>query len=483
MKTKKYILFLLVLLTISPIVISCSDENKADGKETSDTTQATEIIETELSDELPETKYDGSMFNIMIDGGTIANLDFIAEEETADTLNDAVFARNRSVEERFDVKINPEVIGYGSSFTKELDKFIGAGDNTFHVAMGMNNIAAGITSMIYEGKFIDWESLEYTNIDKPWWDSNIIRDLAFGNKVYSLTGDVNVSTLGNTRVLLFNKNLFTNLNIDYPYQDVIDMEWTHDNFKTIVKSGNDDINGDGVIKSSDDRYGYVGWQWDMGESIFIGYGANYTVKDSDNMPQLNLNNDRTLKVVDSILELFAEDAGGWQNNTEWGIDITIFNNGRSMFLNSRLYLLSNFRDMKDDFGIIPHPQYNKEQGRYYQSVDAVCTVCYIPISNNALDYTSVIMEAMASSAYKTVMPAYYEVVLQTKYSRDSESEEMIDIIKNNRCFPLQLNSFSFITIASFIRDNKNNLATVYAANETKAQTELDIIKKFYAESN
>ena len=475
----KRIIALLLLGAVLFSVAAC-----AGGGNDSETTTAeagtTQTEETKLSDDLPEVKYDGAKFNIIIDGGTIANQDFVAEEEIGEALNDAVYIRNRSVEERFGVEINPEIVGYGASFSTELNTLISAGDNTFHTAMGMNNISAGITAMIYDGKFVDWGSLEYTNTDKPWWDSNIIRDLSFGDKIYCLTGDINTSTLGNTRVLLFNKNLFTNLNIDYPYQMITDMKWTHEAFKTILSHGNNDLNGDSKISPADDRFGYVGWQWDMGESVFLGYGASYVSKDSENMPQLNLNNERTLKVVDSMIELFAEGAGGWQNSTEWGIDITIFNSGRSLFLNSRLYLLSNFRDMSDDFGIIPHPQLDESQGRYYQSVDAVCTVCYIPISNVELEYTSVIMEAMAFGAYETVMPAYYDVVLQTKYTRDTESEAMIDIIKNNRYFSLQLNSFNFIMVAAFVRDGRNNLSTFYAANESKAQSELDVISAFYA---
>jgi hypothetical protein len=106
------------------------------------------------------------------------------------------------------------VVGYGNTFVDELDTYIEAGDNSFHAAMGMNNTASSINSLIYSGKFADWNGLEYCDLEKPWWDQNVIRDLAFGDKIYGMTGDFNPSTLGNTRVILFNKNLFTDLNIE-----------------------------------------------------------------------------------------------------------------------------------------------------------------------------------------------------------------------------------------------------------------------------
>lgn len=469
----------LLLCAAMLITLGACAGGKTDGENTGTADSVTEAAETELTASLPEVNYEGQYFNIIIDGGTIGNADFIAEEENGEILNDAVFARNRAVEEQLNVNIEAEVIGYGPSFVSELDTYILAGDSSFQAAMGMNNISTGITSLIYDGKFVDWNEFEYVDLDKPWWDRNVIRDLAFGDKIYCMTGDFNPSTLGNTRVILFNKNLFANLNIEYPYASVLDGTWTHDKFKEIIAQGISDLNGDGKILYGDDRFGYVGWQWDLGESIFIGYGAGYVTKDAENMPVLNMNNEYTIEVIDKILELFAEGAGGWMNTVNWGDDITIFRDGRSLMLNSRLYLLNEFRNMPDDFGIVPHPKLTSDQESYYQSADAVCTICYIPVSNSELEFTGVVLEDTAYESWRTVMPAYYEVVLQTKYTRDNESEEMIDIIKNNRYFPLQLSTFSFITIADFIRSHKNTLASTYAAGEKKALKELESIIACY----
>ena len=42
-----------------------------------------------------------------------------------------------------------------------------------------------------------------------------------------------------------------------------------------------------------------------------------------------------------------------------------------------------------------------------------------------------LMEALASESYKTVMPAYYEVALKTKYVSDDESAKMLDKVIDN----------------------------------------------------
>ena len=78
-----------------------------------------------------------------------------------------------------------------------------------------------------------------------------------------------------------------------------------------------------------------------------------------------------------MITVFAADNGGYLNTVDWGIDMEIFAQSRSLMLNSRFILLPNFRDMEDDFGIIPHPKLTEQQQEYLESVDAVCTMTYI----------------------------------------------------------------------------------------------------------
>ena len=54
----------------------------------------------------------------------------------------------------------------------------------------------------------------------------------------------------------------------------------------------------------------------------------------------------------------------------------------------------------------------------------------IPItaSEEDLERTGIVVEAMAAESWKTVFPAYYEHVLGTKLIRDQETREMLDIL-------------------------------------------------------
>ena len=56
----------------------------------------------------------------------------------------------------------------------------------------------------------------------------------------------------------------------------------------------------------------------------------------------------------------------------------------------------------------------------------------MPVTNSDLDMTGAILEALNSASATTAVPAYYEIALKTKYSRDEESAAMLDLIFDNR---------------------------------------------------
>ena len=87
---------------------------------------------------------------------------------------------------------------------------------------------------------------------------------------------------------------------------------------------------------------------------------------------------------------------------------------------------------------------------------------------------------MAAESYRTVMPAYYDVVLTTKLTRDNDSEGMIDIIKNSRSYPLQLKTFTFNLFTPFVTGQKNNMTSFYKSNEKRGMQELEVIAEAYS---
>ena len=66
------------------------------------TTSAPEDTSPKL--ELPETNYNGQEFNMLLT--THASYEYDAEEETGDVVEDAVYRRNKTVEEQLGINFN-----------------------------------------------------------------------------------------------------------------------------------------------------------------------------------------------------------------------------------------------------------------------------------------------------------------------------------------------------------------------------------------
>lgn len=155
-----------------------------------------------------------------------------------------------------------------------------------------------------------------------------------------------------------------------------------------------------------------------------------------------------------------------------------FRNGRALFYDPNINAIKDLRDMDDDFGIIPWPKYDESIDAYYSNVDAGCNLFIVPVTCSDAERASVILEACAYEGWKSVLPIYYDVVLTTKFTRDQDSEKMIDIIRAGRVFDIgyyfynnsnDLNSFGWY----LAHDKSHSFASIYAKYEPVVQKQYD----------
>ena len=162
-----------------------------------------------------------------------------------------------------------------------------------------------------------------------------------------------------------------------------------------------------------------------------------------------------------------------------GIDFgDIFSSNRVAFGWCRLYMIPRLRGMDADFGILPIPKIYEANDTIYYSTVNVHTACAlsIPITAQDLDRTAIIMEALSAESKYTLVPAYYDVSLKTKHSRDDESSEMLDIILSNRVLDIgDVYNFADFGIEFYRRAiaNDRNLASFYEKYEGRVNKELD----------
>ncbi|MCL1793624.1 MAG: extracellular solute-binding protein [Oscillospiraceae bacterium] len=468
---------ILVVFMLSAAVCSCNSGGGNIGGDASATPEPEEgtkeiDLKLEVKEELPDRQYGDAVINVLV--GAFSFQDMYAPEENALTMNDAVYHKNRAVEEKLGISFN--VVAPGLDHTEaglSTAKFrlaMKAGDPAYDIYI---NAQAEMTSCAKEKFFYDFRELPYVDLSKPWWDKNAIADLCFGEKVYFATGDISFSTLGMTGLLLFNKNLMKNMDLEYPYELVKQGKWTYDEFAKYIKDANQDLNGDGKMSYLDDMFGLAGWQWEIGPNFYASMGGSFLAKDFTNMPVLNINTEKSYNIFAKVVDLFRV-YEAYQNTREWLDDMIVFHEGRVLFIDTRPYYMDYFRSMPDDFGIIPHPKYDENQASYRQLVSNVGTYVAVPTTNSDPELASVVLEALAAESYRKVTPAYYDVVLQIKLARDNESEEMIDIIAHNRVYNVQLETFSTGNVfIEMIKKSDINLMSLYEKNEGRIKKELE----------
>ena len=471
---KKVILF---LLTAALLLSASCGEASVDGKTTTPDSSGDDIkesdsaaTETELSDDLGKYDFGGRTFSIYTRTTPLFYPYLDRQEATGDTIDDAVYNRNRKLEERFNFIFDEQYYDYTVEGNDAPRKLLLAGDDTYQLYFGrcvhMFNYAS-------EGYFYKIDDLTAINTEKPYWNSQLYDDLSIGNAHYFAVGDFNISAFDFTHVLLFNKKMIDDLNLGDIYSTVLDGKWTFDRFGEMSRAAVSDVNGDFVMDEND-QYGYTSLGKQVLPGFWIAGGALSMKKDDGQLVYTAPTDKKFIDVCQKVFEIT------WNDNIWHRVPITVdreeemqmFCDGKALFTDSSCFQISLTRDAATDFGIIPYPKYDETQDKYYSRIEG-CELFGVPLTNTDPEMTSVILEAMACESRKIVIPAYYEVALKVKFTRDEESSKMLDIAFENRVFDygdtILCEEFrDGVMRQAFAKDNRDIVSTL-----TKVQNKVE----------
>jgi hypothetical protein len=225
-------------------------------------------------------------------------------------------------------------------------------------------------------------------------------------------------------------------NPDEMYKTVLDGKWTLDKLDEMAKPVYKDLNGNGQYDDSD-QYAYGVIIYNLTDHFTYNAGVRTTARDGDGIPYFVMNNERTASYTEKLYKLFYENAGGRVfPPTAESTDIEIpakFARGELLFDLGWFHVAERLRGMQTDYGIIPFPKYDESQPEYLALAHDCVPVYCIPKTCGKTEEVSAVLEAMAFETYRTVMPAYFEVALKLKYTRDSTDDafKIIDMIHDN----------------------------------------------------
>jgi hypothetical protein len=329
------------------------------------------------------------------------------------------------------------------------------------------------------------------SLDAPWWDQNIVSDTSIGGAAYFTAGDIFIKHYDGIAMLMFNKKMIEDLGLESPYNLVNNNQWTMDNFNQMVKGVYADIDNN-EKHNRYDRYGFV-TQVDYLPSFINASGAKFITKDNDDMPVFTGNSEKIISIIDKMMEIYADDtycmhrdAYGKENGSGELVQFWVFPEGRGLFYwGFPRYMGLGLRAMEDDFGILPIPKWDSSQSRYYSLPNAWHSYTYmLPVTVNDVDRNSIILDAMAYHGRKLIRPAYYEVCLQRKYTRDTESSDMLDIIFSSTVYDLaDVYAIGGYTnaLTDAMQKNNVNVMSIYEKNQGKIERDIEkLIDNFEA---
>jgi hypothetical protein len=147
--------------------------------------------------------------------------------------------------------------------------------------------------------------------------------------------------------------------------------------------------------------------------------------------------DKVVTVYDALYELVYENDGTFDSQLQDGVYTEMqdmFTGGRSLFMMGTLENAPVLRTSEMQFGILPFPKYDEEQEDYYaHSYDGLSSFG-IPASAKDPEMCARILDALAAENKTSVIPAYNEIVLDSRVARDEDSKAMLGIIRDNLYF-------------------------------------------------
>ena len=481
------LLSLLLLLSMAVAMIACNDEeetNKDNGNknpsndQTNNETTGPEdpYASYKIPDSLPERNFAQEGMNEFVIACQDAMVDFFwVEDYDGGTVDNAVYRSVSAVEERF----GTTVTAYQAANNQAIKNGITTQDGSFDFAFMLDVTASGFS---LENLFTNLYNIEALDFSKPWWPDPSVEALTYQGKMYLGSSTMSYLGLGQTFLTYFNKTLFTDIGVEYPYEDVFAGNWYLEDLISLSENfGNYYQNNDD--KDPEDTFGFLapdgfyGW--------FESFGIELIQKDGDDLI-LNASCPEAYELIENVYYILIEADGGYTNSEQ--VVNEMFSQEQALFVYGKLRnAYDTFRYSNVDYGILPVPKLNEDQENYNSAyTDRFFIIPSSTVNGKDAQDIGFILEALSAEGYRTIYPAYYEEAMQNRYTTDAESKQMLAMLHQYRVI-----SFSYIYGGSecysralntliAVRQSKD-YASFLAEGATAAEQKLIDLKRLFSE--
>ena len=407
------------------------------------------------------------------------------EELTGSLENDALFNRQKDLENIFDIDIVTENVDRGDYdgpslpiSLKVLDN-VNAGLPTYDLVDG--NISIAGKYLLEKYVLMEVHGLEAVDFSRSWWMNDLEDQLSVGGNLYFLAGKISSQHYSDPSCILFNKQVAEDYAIEEPYEIVKSGEWTFDKMNELAS----------VIQGGGDTYRYMLW-WGNGLSFYFGAGYSITTKNDKDIPEISSSlSNEAADYIHKLGSVFGDtsisynfmipSAYGAQTWGDMDENQDMFNDGKILFWMTGMGTVASMRQYEAKFGILPIPKENASQKEYISYTQAgSVSAFYVPANVKDPTMVGYVVEGMAALSEKYLEPAYYEKSLVQRGVYDMDSKEMLDIIYNTKKLDIT-DIYGFGDIVSLIDNNcngsKEDLASGYASTAKVSNNDVKRLMK------
>lgn len=443
---KKTLSILLCGMMLLSALLSCGEVNESGGntgEKSPNSVTVTDSVQDILTDadvalireriaELQSAShggFDGKEINAVgVDG-----LSFPTEDEvTGSSESDAVYYRNRDVENAFNVKFTKTLVELPPDIQTAVQRDQSAGTRAIHLAYG--GIVSTGQDIFNNGYAAPIDSYPQIELESPWWQQTLTDYYAIGDRLFFLSGDMLPEYFERPSCVLFSKKIMEDYGIDEDlYAAVRAGEWTIDKMFEIASN----------IPAGGSVMRYSPADGSAGINLLFGSGATVTKFDAGHIPYIE--DSLSPEIMNLAVKVSAQTGN---SSLSYAFDVAaghgkleleeMFAGDEILFLFDVASGIARLRELDvNGFGILPNPKASAEQKQYYTytSTDGASAL-FIPKNEMDAEMIGVIVEAMGAYSYMHIRPTFYDKRLKSRSVYDVESKEMLDIIYSTQVYDL-----------------------------------------------
>ena len=491
----KIVSLLLVCVMLGAVVVSCGgDDVDPDNPSNNDPSTPgdvpVEVVDTIL--EGVDVDMQGYEFNVLCREGPMFMMEATAEDGTGDQVAQAVFNRNKYVEDRFNCLLTntPQTESNEGTLTSTWNKSVTTGENIYKLGLGHMMYTA---TECLNGTMLNLTELPYVDLEQPYWHRSMINAAMVNGKLYFTASDYCTSSVYYTYVMIFNMLKCQEIDVDV-YGMVDDGTWTIGELQKIVSTCYAD-DGDNVVEFEDDTFGFVTHYNTALVNWVFAMDIPVTSNPSEGKMEVYFGNDRSIKGAEKLYDLLFESSNGSiiQDEVEPGQTFdpnhpdmkitTKFGNGEAYFTATKIFALENLRSSETTYGIVPYPKFDEEQQEYFSHVDGRASFLFVPYTLPKSEYETVgiLLEALTASTTKYVMPVIQDSALLSRYSEDSVAYQMLQKTLDGRAYAFAYfynsssNTKPYWVYQSMMNNKNDNLTNAWRSKALTASRDFSTI--------